>query len=115
MLAKAFTITITLAATCNAAIVQLYSDNQCNNWVGERNVWDNTCATMGEMGFSSYKITTSGGGNQVLSSYVMDACLCAVSSCKEAWKVGECVNAIIEEGSSHAMSSYTFCAHNECF
>ncbi|KAJ6786938.1 hypothetical protein PWT90_09386 [Aphanocladium album] len=111
MLFKIISVTL-LASAANAAILDLFSDNNCEHKVGERNVWDNTCAEQGELGFSSYRITTGGGFGQVISTYVQNNCAQGgpVSSCKEAYKVGECVNAIINAGSSHAISSYTFCA-----
>lgn len=99
-------LTATLALT-NAAVVSLFSDTNCANAAGTRNVEDNTCAALG--GFQSYMITSGGGGGQLISAYSENSCLGAVTSCVGAGSLGTCFQSINGNGGSNAMSSGTSC------
>lgn len=93
-------------AFTNAAVVDLFSDTNCQVPAGSRNVWDNSCAPLG--GFQSYRITSGGGGGQFISAYSRNACAGDVTSCVGAGS-GGCFQAINGNGGSNAMSSGTSC------
>ncbi|KGQ03290.1 Alpha-keto-acid decarboxylase [Beauveria bassiana D1-5] len=68
--------TIACAFTTNAATVEFYSDADCGNKVGDRDVWDNSCAAENPE-FKSVKVTATGGWGQRLWTYsdeLQDAC-----------------------------------------
>lgn len=94
-------------AFSNAAVVNLFSDTNCQNPAGSRNVWDNSCAPLG--GFQSYMITSGGGGGQFVTAYSRNACAGDATSCVGAGSVGTCFQAINGNGGSNAMSSGTMC------
>lgn len=96
------------ALLTNAAIVEMFSDSNCQTSVGSRNVWDNTCAT-GVPGFQSYIITTAGGSDQLLTTYSPDACATAYITCNGAGSVGTCYPSFDSDGGSNAISSSTDC------
>ncbi|KAJ5805356.1 hypothetical protein N7474_011243 [Penicillium riverlandense] len=96
------------ALLANAAIVEMYSDQDCQISVGSRNVWDNTCAT-GVPGFQSFMITTAGGSDQSLTTYSPDACALAYIACVGAGSVGTCYRSYDNDGGSNALSSSTEC------
>jgi hypothetical protein len=87
----------------DAAIIQMYSDGSCRNWIGERNVWDNTCAP--ETGFSSFQITTAGGDLQIIRSYSQNNCATTATNCQYANNLNICHRAINENGASNALGS----------
>ncbi|KAM3466588.1 hypothetical protein MY5147_008995, partial [Beauveria neobassiana] len=60
--------TIACAFTTNAATVEFYSDADCGNKVGDRDVWDNSCAAENPE-FKSVKVTATGGWGQRLWTY----------------------------------------------
>ncbi|EJP61732.1 uncharacterized protein BBA_09294 [Beauveria bassiana ARSEF 2860] len=70
--------TIACAFTTNAATVEFYSDADCGNKVGDRDVWDNSCATENPE-FKSFKVTATGGWGQRLWTYG-DIYGCSLSS-----------------------------------
>ncbi|KAJ3507886.1 hypothetical protein NMY22_g16794 [Coprinellus aureogranulatus] len=74
------------AISVNAVVVDLFSDGNCQNHAGSRNVFDNSCAPLG--GFSSFRITTRGGGDQLLSAYSRNACAGPVTACVDVSNVG---------------------------
>ena len=96
------------ALLANAAVLDLFSDQNCQNWIGSRNVFDNTCAT-GVPGFQSYMITTAGGDGQVITTFSRDACAGPQTTCDGAGAVGECFPAFDSVGGSNAISSATLC------
>ncbi|KAE9364513.1 hypothetical protein N431DRAFT_474103 [Stipitochalara longipes BDJ] len=94
-------------STANAAVINMYSDSNCQNYVGNRNVWDNTCAATG--GFQSYMITTEGGDNQQISTYSPNNCSGSYLSCNGARSTGVCYASYNSAGGSNAISSSTSC------
>ncbi|KAH7084237.1 hypothetical protein FB567DRAFT_550257 [Paraphoma chrysanthemicola] len=105
------TLVLTLLATgaplTSAVVVDLFSDTNCNNRAGSRNVFDNSCAPLG--GFQSYRITGSGGSGQQLSAYSRNACAGPVTACTPVAASGACIRARNDNGGSNAMSSSPVC------
>ena len=64
----------------------MFSEQVCQNSVGSRNAWDNSCAT-GVSGFQPFIITTAGGGDQTFSMYSPDACAANIMQCVGATAV----------------------------
>jgi hypothetical protein len=96
------------ALLANGAIIEMFSDSECQNSEGTRNVWDNSCAT-GVPGFKSYIITVPGGSGQYVSTYSPDACAYAHISCNSAADVGVCYSSFDSAGGSNAISSGAGC------
>lgn len=93
------------AVVSNAVVVDLFADTDCRTPAGNRNVWDNSCARTG--GFQSYRITSHGGPDQVLTAYSRNDCVAPRTSCVSAWLVtGRCERATNSNGGSNALSSY---------
>jgi hypothetical protein len=112
------TLTTLLAAAtvplARAVVLNIYSDDNCQDQVGNVNVWDHTCATMGDNGFSSFQITeTTPTYGLQLTTYTRDACAgWWTRPCVDPWdekNVGVCYKAINEHGASHALSSGDYC------
>ncbi|KAK4444185.1 hypothetical protein QBC34DRAFT_442696 [Podospora aff. communis PSN243] len=97
----AFIMVFTMSS--DAAIIRMYSDGSCKNFIGERNVWDNTCAP--ETGFSSYEITTAGGHLQMIRSYSPNNCGSGETSCQFADSLNLCNRAFNDAGASNALGS----------
>jgi hypothetical protein len=97
------TVMAAFTMSANAAIVSMYSDKFCRDFVGERNVWDNTCAP--ERGFQSWRITTDGGGGQYIRSYSRNACVDPSTNCQDAQAKGFCHQAVNNDGGSNALGS----------
>lgn len=97
-----------LAAT-NAALVSIYSDQQCQNLIAERNVEDNSCAPTG--GFSSWKVTGGGGSGQQITSWSANNCAPSgdQTACISANGNADCQFAVNGAGASNALSSGTCC------
>jgi len=95
------------ALLANAAVVDLFSDPDCRDHAGSRNVFDNTCARTG--GFQSFRITSGGGSGQRVTAYSRNDCVAPSTSCTGADQVGACFRATNGQGGSNALSSYTFC------
>ena len=109
MFSKLSAVVLTaFAFTTNAAVLNMYSDENCENWVGSRNVWDNTCAE-GVPGFQSFVITSGGGGGQLVTTWSPDACAGAYTNCVSAGSVGQCFLATDYAGGSNAISSSYAC------
>ncbi|KAK4445167.1 hypothetical protein QBC34DRAFT_413639 [Podospora aff. communis PSN243] len=107
-----FTV-LTSVFTANAAIIDMFRDKNCKEYVGTRNVWDNTCAPTGEMGFESIRITAKGGFNQIITAYAADNCAPTTDDlCTPADNVGKCVR-MCDSTACHALSSYF--AVGQCF
>jgi hypothetical protein len=102
---------LALAPLTSAVVVQVFSDESCTHLLTERNVWDNTCATFGDLGFRSYRRTYPGGTWQTLKVYTHNACAGPVSSAMDASREmapdgkEPCYRAAHEEGASHAVHS----------
>jgi hypothetical protein len=96
------------AVLTNAAIIEMFSDQNCQNSVGSRNVWDNTCAT-GVPGFQSYIITTAGGSGQDITTWSGDACAGVYTTCNNAGSIEVCYPAFDSSGGSNAISSAVAC------
>jgi hypothetical protein len=94
-------------STTNAAVLNLYSDKNCKNAAGNRNVWDNTCAPVG--GFQSYIITTAGGINQAITTWSPNDCAGTQTSCNSASSLNICYQAFDSQGGSNAISSGLAC------
>lgn len=112
-----FFSTIAVAATMvlstQAVVVNLYSDQNCQNPAGQRNVYDNTCAPTG--GFQSFSIDTYGGSLQKLIVWSRNACagdqtnkVCAQGRNKPG--LGACFRAYNGNGGSNALSSISSAA-----
>lgn len=100
-----FALMAAFITATNGAIVQLYSDENCQTAAGSRNVYDNTCAPTG--GFQSYKITTSGGGNQFIRAYSPNDCSSTQTMCGPAGASNTCYKAVNADGGSNAVGSST--------
>ncbi|KAB5566360.1 hypothetical protein GE09DRAFT_1055923 [Coniochaeta sp. 2T2.1] len=98
-----------LAISAEAAWVHLYHDKNCQNFAGERNVWDNTCAPTGS--FSSFKVVSDGGGDQNLRAYSRNACVFPTTSICAAAKKNDqaCISAYNSDGASNAIGSWSSC------
>jgi hypothetical protein len=91
----------------NAAIVDLYSDRNCQVPAGSRNVWDNSCAPLG--GYQSFKLTYPGGNDQVIRAYSRNACAGPETQCLRAFLAsGVCYGSWNNDGGSNAMGSSAF-------
>lgn len=90
-------------AVTNAAVIQFYSDDNCQTTTFKQNIYDTTiCASTG--GFKSYKITTAGGTGENIETYSTNACATSTSS-TSASEVGVCVVATNSNGGSNSVSS----------
>jgi hypothetical protein len=96
------------ALVANGAILEMYSDRNCQNSVGSRNVWDNSCAT-GVPGFQSYIITWPGGDNQAITTYSRAACAGPQTTCNWAGSTGVCYPSFNSAGGSNAIGSGIAC------
>ncbi len=106
MLFNKLSVTIigVFALLSNAAIIEMYNDQNCGNSVGTRNIWDDSCAT-GVPGFQSFKITFVGGLGQQLNVWSRDACAGPLTACVNARNTGTCYLAVNGDGGSNAVSS----------
>ncbi|KAJ3501699.1 hypothetical protein NMY22_g18833 [Coprinellus aureogranulatus] len=103
-----FTTLIACAALTSAVVVDLFHDTDCRDPAGNRNVFDDSCASL--EGFSSFRITTPAGvANQVVSAYSRNACAGPVTACTPAVVTGDCIRATNDAGASNAMSSSLVC------
>lgn len=95
---------IACAFTTNAAIVNFYSDIDCAQFVGTRNIWDNTCAP-GNPAFKSFMVTTAGGDGQNLltNSNQGDCPYNTQTGCFNAQTEGVCN--WVGEGTSYSIGS----------
>jgi hypothetical protein len=93
---------------CNAAILTLYSDKNCQVPYTSVNVYDNSCAT-GVGGFQSYNITTAGGNLQTITTWSRDACAGPSTTCDSASSTNVCYPAFDSDGGSNAISSGLSC------
>jgi hypothetical protein len=111
LISKLSLVAATFALGGNAIIVDLFSDTNCRNAAGSRNVWDTSCAPLG--GFQSFKVTFGGGVGQYLRAYSRNACAGPVTRCLNAREglVDKCYLAINGDGGSNAMGSAGF----KCF
>lgn len=100
LLTAAFTMT-------NGAVLNLFSDQNCQVAAGQRNVYDNTCAELG--GFQSYVIVNAGGDGQDVTAYSRNACAGPYNSCVSAKSTGICYPAFSSDGGSNAASSGAAC------
>jgi hypothetical protein len=100
-------IAAAFALLSDAAVVDLFSDTNCQVGAGSRNVFDNSCARLG--GFQSFRITSGGGGGQKITAYSRNDCVAPATGCTDAGQVGVCIRATNQNGGSNAISSYTFC------
>jgi hypothetical protein len=92
----------------NAAIIEMFSNQNCQNSVGSYNVWDNTCAT-GVSGFQSYIITMAGGSDQDITTWSRDACAGVYTTCNNVRSIKVCYLAFDSSGGSNATSSAVAC------
>jgi hypothetical protein len=99
-------ITLALASVSQAYLVDLFSDTDCRNPAGQRNVYDNTCAPLG--GFSSFRITFNGGGQQMARSYSPNNCGSGETVCTPAVASDRCFRADNSNGGANAMGSSLF-------
>ena len=69
------TITTALALLSGASsfVIHTFSDTNCQNFIEEVNVWDNTCATWPQA-FSSFVPTVYGGAHQMAYFFTPDNC-----------------------------------------
>jgi hypothetical protein len=105
-LSTALTGIAALCSTANAAIVTYYYDDNCTNWAGSRNIWDNSCAT-GMGAFESFTIDYPGGEEQILWGYSQDSCSLGITVCADATDNGAyCWYATKDGKPTSAMSSY---------
>ncbi|KPI35319.1 uncharacterized protein AB675_9911 [Cyphellophora attinorum] len=91
-----------------AFVAEMFPEANCGGAsLGERNVWDDSCAYVNP-GFASFRLKANSGsmqqgtlyGNQACAApHVWQGCMGGVN----ALKVGECVTM---SGQAHAMSSY---------
>jgi hypothetical protein len=87
-----------------AAIVRMYRDKYCADFISERNIWDNTCAP--ETAFSSWQIVARGGGGQYIRSYSTNHCAGTAPVCQDAQDFEHCHVAVGEnDGASNAFGS----------
>ncbi|KAJ3534702.1 hypothetical protein NMY22_g6810 [Coprinellus aureogranulatus] len=95
---KSISITlIASAALASAVVVDLFHDTDCRDPAGNRNVFDDSCATL--EGFSSFRITTPAGvANQVVSAFSRNACAGPVTACTPAVVTGDCIRATNDAG-----------------
>ncbi|KAK0620135.1 hypothetical protein B0T14DRAFT_520653 [Immersiella caudata] len=111
LISKISLVAAAFAAGGDAVIVDFFSDTNCNVPAGNRNVWDNSCASLG--GFSSFRVTFRGGVGQFLRAYSRNACAGPVTRCLDStipeW--GRCYLAVDSDGASNAMGSAAF----KCF
>jgi hypothetical protein len=96
-------ITLALASVSQAYLVDLFSDPDCRNPAGQRNVYDNTCAPLG--GFSSFRITYNGGSGQKARSYSANNCIQGETVCTDAVASDRCFRADDSDGGANAMGS----------
>lgn len=78
-----------LATLANGAVVNFYSNSGCQNYYGQRNIYDNTCAT-GVGSYASFMIVTAGGQGQGLTPYNRDACAGPTANYVDATQTGTC-------------------------
>jgi hypothetical protein len=107
MFIKAAILLAALTATANAAVVDFFNDNNCQDFSYSRNIYDNTCGPTG--GFQSFRVTADGGNFQRLTAYSRNACAGASTACIDAYGNYGCVSATNVNGGSNAMSSGTDC------
>jgi hypothetical protein len=100
-------VAVLLTSTSNAAIMNFYSDQNCQNGAGSRNVYDNSCAPTG--GFQSFMITSGGGSGQQITMYSRNACAGPYTACVGAGSVGTCFRSVNGNGGSNAVSSGPVC------
>jgi len=96
----------------HAALVDLYADENCQVLIGNKNVWDNSCAVFSKhTPFKSYNITYPGGAHQKLHPFDYFFCLgWQKAHCPRAVVDGKCHNAaFVESGASYAMGSCMLC------
>jgi hypothetical protein len=103
----------TMIGSAVGAIVNFYSDQNCHDFIDQRNIFDSTCAT-GVGGYQSYAIIVAGGHDQTLTAYSRDACAGHINSCVGATgPLDTCFLAIDSSASggigSNAMSSALGC------
>lgn len=96
-------------AAANAAVVEVFSDQNCQNSKGTTNVWDNSCDTNMPNYFQSFKITEQGGHDQQITAYIRNACAGAQGACHGATQVGQCFTSFGANGASNALGSSTHC------
>lgn len=102
------TLTTFLVGT-NAVVVDYYADQNCNQQVDNRNVYDNSCAT-GIAGYQSFIIRVGPNDpNQIVTAYSRDACAGPTTACVQATTLNQCIVAVNGDGGSNAMSSSTGC------
>jgi hypothetical protein len=95
-------------ALANAAIVDLFADQNCETPAGSRNVYDDSCAPLG--GFQSFRVTYQGGNGQYLTAYSPNNCNGGQTACISAQGDYGCHKAVNSRGGSNAMSSGHGCS-----
>ncbi|KAK5661111.1 hypothetical protein OQA88_11001 [Cercophora sp. LCS_1] len=96
-----------LVAAANAVVVNIYHDSGCEDFAGQRNVWDNTCAPTGS--FSSFQMVSGGATGQVLRAYSRNACVVPETACARAYGNvfdTRCHEAYNDAGASNALGSW---------
>lgn len=97
---------LALTTPTHTAIIHYFRDSGCEGYLGEVNVWDNTCATWMDTSWKSFRIVAPGGGNQQISSYKHGVCVYPAVACTYARDVGRCVEG---GGSAFGSSVFEFC------
>lgn len=94
-------------ALADAAVVHTFSDGNCQNFIGETNVYDNSCSH--QPGFSSYIIIAGPWSQQDLTTYSNGDCAGPQTSCNDAASVNVCYPAWDSAGASNAIGSGAAC------
>ncbi|KAK4443037.1 hypothetical protein QBC34DRAFT_417801 [Podospora aff. communis PSN243] len=105
-------LTLGLASSTSAALVDLFSDANCQDLIiAGQNVWDNSCAVWQKHHYRSYNITYPGGKHQKVHPFDYSWCV--------GWKQEHCIRAKVDhtchradfypQGYSYAMGSNMLC------
>jgi hypothetical protein len=97
---------LAMTTLARAAIIEMYHDEGCWGYLGEVNVWDNTCASWMETEWKSFRVTAPGSWGQQISSYKHGVCVYPAVVCTSATQMGRCVDGY---GRAFGSSLFEFC------